>query len=165
MLVFLCTFVLTNIIFASIIYNILFEINKSYIVLRNELFLHSLGLAPALTALILYYSFLIIPHRSNQEYFFFIILCYLVLLFLSLILSYKNTNKNKKVKIWFRSRFSPFILLYNLAPFILNHTAQKGARPLLAGHGEHPVPVGRGRVCRKPGAPIQVDLRRVVLGP
>jgi hypothetical protein len=109
MFAFIFTFILT-IIFSIIIYNILFEFAKDAIALNSELFVYALGIGPALTTLILYYAFLLFPNRSNKEYFFLVIFCYLILSILAFFLSKKDTYKIRNVKLWFNVKYNFFMV-------------------------------------------------------
>jgi hypothetical protein len=111
MLLFVGIFLLTNIIFSLIVYNFLFEIKESSKSFRNELFLYSLGVGPVFTALILYYAFLILPHKTNTEYFLFVIFCYLALLGLSFFISLKGSKNIVNLRDLFDGRYTLFMLI------------------------------------------------------
>jgi hypothetical protein len=68
MFLFIFKFFITNIVFSVILCSLFTRFNESGRYSNSELLLYSLGLGPAFTALLLYYSFLILPHRSNIFY-------------------------------------------------------------------------------------------------
>lgn len=75
-LFFLFKFVLTNIVFALILCSCLIRLNKGHEHPTVELFLASLGLAPAFVTLLLYYAFLFLPPWPNLVYFMIVIAVY-----------------------------------------------------------------------------------------
>jgi len=79
MFLFILKFSITNIVFSVIICSLLTRFNKSGKYSNSELLLYSLGLGPVFTALLLYYSFLIFPHRSNMFYLMFIAASYFLI--------------------------------------------------------------------------------------
>lgn len=81
-LFFLFKFVLTNIVFALILCLCLLRLNRAHEHPTVELFLVSLGLAPALVTLILYFAFLCCPPLPNLGYFLIIIVVYILFLWL-----------------------------------------------------------------------------------
>jgi len=81
-LFFLFKFLLTNIIFALLLCSSLMRLNKGQGHPTTELFLVSLGLAPALVTLLLYYTYLILPPLSNLFNFLIVTAAYAALLWL-----------------------------------------------------------------------------------
>jgi hypothetical protein len=76
MIIFLLQFLLTNILFATIICTVFIRLNREKAYSNLELFLYALGLGPALTSLFLYYSLLFIPGFSHLFYFLIVLLGY-----------------------------------------------------------------------------------------
>lgn len=85
MLLFFFKFTLTNLLFSIMLCSLFIRFNRDNKHSNLELLLHSLGLGPVVTTLLLYYSFLLIPHRSNLFY---------VLLILTVYFSIAVTGKN-----------------------------------------------------------------------
>lgn len=81
-LFFLYKFLFTNIIFAFILCSCLRRLNKDQEHSTVELFLVSLGLAPALVTLLLYYAFLCCPPLPSVGYFLIITVVYVSLFWL-----------------------------------------------------------------------------------
>ena len=79
MLLFFSKFVVTNILFSVILCSVFIRLNKDGKHSNLGLLLHSLGLGPAFTTLLLYYSFLLVPHRSNVFYLLLIAGVYFLL--------------------------------------------------------------------------------------
>lgn len=79
MLLFTIKFFITNIIFSFILSSFLMRLNKSGGYTGSELMLYSLGLGPVFTTLILYYTFLLIPHHSNVFYLVLILSVYFLI--------------------------------------------------------------------------------------
>jgi hypothetical protein len=79
MFLFLFKFLITNVVFSVIICSIFTRFNESGKYSNSELLLYSLGLGPVFTALLLYYSFLILPHRSIIFYLMFIAAVYFLI--------------------------------------------------------------------------------------
>ncbi|MEI7475771.1 MAG: hypothetical protein WCK67_13435, partial [bacterium] len=65
---FLAKFLLTNIVFSSIIFSFFATFFKKKEISVIETFVYSLGLGPIFTALILYWMILLFPHKSNLFY-------------------------------------------------------------------------------------------------
>jgi len=89
---FLIIFALTNLIFSSVVFYFLSGLDSDGSVSKIELFIYSLGIGPAFTTLILYYCFLILPHRSNLTYFSIIGGCYAVLLLIRILLVKRKSS-------------------------------------------------------------------------
>jgi len=79
MLLFLFKFFITNIVLSVIICSLFTRFNESGKYSNPELLLYSLGLGPIFTALLLNYSFLILPHRSNIFYLILIVAVYFLI--------------------------------------------------------------------------------------
>ena len=79
MILFIFKFFITNIVFSVILCSIFTRFNESGRYSNSELLLYSLGLGPAFTTLLLYYSFLILPHRSNIFYLLLIAAVYFLI--------------------------------------------------------------------------------------
>ncbi len=80
MILFSLQFILTNIVFSTIICTALIRLNKEKIHSNLELFLYSLGLGPVFTSLLLYYLLLFSPHHSNLFYLLGVFVAYFILL-------------------------------------------------------------------------------------
>ena len=79
MILFLFQFLLTNILFSTIICTVFIRLNRDNTYSNLELLLYSLGLGPALTSIFLYYSLLFIPDFSHLFYFLVVLLGYSIL--------------------------------------------------------------------------------------
>lgn len=79
MLLFICKFFITNIVFSVILCSLFTRFNESGRYSNSELLLYSLGLGPVFTTLLLYYSFLILPHRTNMFYLILIAAVYFLI--------------------------------------------------------------------------------------
>lgn len=79
MLLFLLKFFITNIVFSVILCSLFTRLNENGRYSNSELLLYSLGLGPVFTTLLLYYSFLIFPHRSNIFYLILIVAVYFLI--------------------------------------------------------------------------------------
>jgi len=104
MILFSLQFILTNVIFSSIICASLIRLNKRKTHSNLEIFLYSLGLGPVFTSLLLYYLLLFAPSHSNLFYLLFIFSVYLFLSFLgrkyfSVLATYiiKKIKSTKKI--------------------------------------------------------------------
>jgi len=71
--------IITNLLFSVSICSLLMRFNEDRRHSNTELLLYSLGVGPAFTTLLLYYSLLIIPHQSNLFYLLFVLFIYLLL--------------------------------------------------------------------------------------
>lgn len=79
MILFIFKFFITNIVFSVILCSVFTRFNESGRYSNSELLLYSLGLGPVFTTLLLYYSFLILPHRSNIFYLILIAAVYFLI--------------------------------------------------------------------------------------
>ena len=79
MILFAFKFAITNILFSVILCSVFIRLNRGGWHSKAELLLYSLGLGPAFTTLLLYYSFLLVPHRSNVIYLLLIAGVYFLL--------------------------------------------------------------------------------------
>lgn len=79
MILFIFKFFITNIVFSVILCSLFTRFNESGRYSNSELLLYSFGLGPVFTPLLLYYSFLILPHRSNIFYLILIAAVYFLI--------------------------------------------------------------------------------------
>lgn len=79
MLLFFFKFFITNIVFSVILCSLLTRFNENGRYSNSELLLYSLGIGPAFTTFLLYYSFFILPHRSNIFYLILIAAVYFLI--------------------------------------------------------------------------------------
>ena len=82
MILFFFKFFITNFVFSLILCSLLIRLNAHGRYSNSEIMLYSLGLGPAFTSLLLYHSFLIVPHHSNAFYLILIIVVYVLLAFM-----------------------------------------------------------------------------------
>ncbi|MFC1816927.1 hypothetical protein ACFL0M_13565 [Thermodesulfobacteriota bacterium] len=123
MATFLLVFVLTNIIFSLFLYGLLLKFDIGSCQSEFELFFYSLGLGPAFTVLLLYYSFLIIPHQSNLSYIGIVFVCYLFIILIDRKISTSSRDEKinlnnfissvpQKVYDWFCTRHARYMLIF-----------------------------------------------------
>ena len=79
MLLFFFKFIIINIVFSVILCSLFIRLDKDNKYSCSELLLHCLGLGPAFTTLLLYYSFLLFPHRPNLFYLILIAAIYFLI--------------------------------------------------------------------------------------
>lgn len=143
MIIFFLQFLLTNIIFSVIICSALIQLNKEKIHSNFVLLLYSLGLAPALTSLLLYYFLLFSPHKSYLFYFMAVIVIYFILLSLGRknlsVLFTVISSKIADAKKFFIDLSSPHqikniifssVLVLLLASFLFLHLSNTLQAPL-----------------------------------
>lgn len=82
MTVFLVTFILSNLLFSSLIGAVLLTLDRQKRFQSGELLLYSLGLGPVFTSLTLYYLFALFPRQSDLFYITIILIVYLFLGFI-----------------------------------------------------------------------------------
>jgi len=127
MILFSLQFILTNIIFSTIICTALIRLNKEKKHSNLELSLFCLGLGPVFTSLLLYYLLLLFPYHSNLFYLSAVLIIYLFLSFLGRnyfsILWKDITEKIKKAKKIFKNLSTyhqiELILISSLIIFLL----------------------------------------------
>jgi len=116
MLLFIFKFLLTNLIFSSIVCSLLIKFNHEKRYFTPELFLYSLGLGPAFTTLILYHAFLFFPGHSNIFYLALISIIYLTMAGVGfnsagVLCNEIITGFKTKLQVWRESRYKRFELI------------------------------------------------------
>lgn len=76
MVAFFITFILTNLLFSISVFTCFLSMNRNMKQSSVEMLLYSLGVGPILTTLLLYYLFLLVPHKPALFYFIIVILIY-----------------------------------------------------------------------------------------
>ena len=79
MFFFFIKFIITNILFSTILCSIFIHLNNKDKHSNSEILLYSLCLGPVFTALLLYYFFLTVPYRSNLFYLILIAAVYFLI--------------------------------------------------------------------------------------
>lgn len=79
MLLFVSIFFITNIGFSLVLGSLLLRLNSDSKLESGQILLHSLGLGPVFTTLVIYYSFLLMPNHSSIFYLTVIVSLYLII--------------------------------------------------------------------------------------
>ena len=118
-------FISTNIVFSFILYSFIMSLNQEREFCGKELLLYSLGLGPIFTALILYYSFLLVPYHSNLFYSMFVLLVYSIIAILSkeywvgLIFNLKHYKLIALIKEYIPCKVVDILLLVSISVPVL----------------------------------------------
>ncbi len=115
---FMFMFFMTNVIFSGIIALGLIQYNHNENISNSKIFLLSLGLGPAFTAIVLYWLLFLFPYKSNIFYFVAVLLFYFLILLIIIFHQRLNWSKDPA------NLKKPFYLIKQFAILTKNNTTK-----------------------------------------